>query len=416
MSDRDVLVTGLGIISPLGNSVTEYYDNLASGHTAVALAPWPMPDGMHSWFAAVRDFVPEDWMSTQVASGSDRFAQFILAATTQALADSGLAELDELRTAVVMGTAMGGTRSLQFAQRALERTGPESVPKKTMIQIWPNMAAAQIAMRYGLHGPSLTLCTACAASIDAIGTAAQLVKSGIVDVAIAGGAEGTADVDFLQATVVAQGSYGMATKSLDPRKAIMPFDVRRAGIVAGEGAGIVVLESREHAERRDAQVHGQVRGYATLADGYHPSTPQPDGRWEALVMRQALERSSLPEGLAVDAVYAHGTGTPVGDTAELRAVNAVFTDRISDIKVTSLKGAIGHSGGAAGAMNLVAALVGMSRGEVLPTANTTAVDPEIGFEVVLDKPWQGEVRAVQLNGFGFGGQNASMVVSGSKTP
>jgi 3-oxoacyl-[acyl-carrier-protein] synthase II len=139
--------------------------------------------------------------------------------------------------------------------------------------------------------------------------------------------------------------------------------------------------------------------------------PQPDGRWEALVMQQALERSDLPEEVAVDAVYAHGTGTPVGDTAELRAVNTVFAERVADVKVTSLTGAIGHSGGAAAAMNLVAALVGMGRGEVLPTANTTTVDPEVGFEVVLDKPWRGEVRAVQLNGFGFGGQNASMVVS-----
>lgn len=411
MSDRDVLVTGLGIISPLGNSVQEYYANLASGMTAVAPAPWPMPEGMDLWFAAVRDFDPRDWMSPQVASGSDRFTQFILAATTQALADSGLSELDELRTAIVMGTGMGGTRALQHAQRELERHGPDAVPKKTMIQIWPNMAAAQIAMRFGLHGPALTLCTACAASIDAIGTGAQLVSSGAVDVAIAGGAEGTADVDFLQATVVAQGSYGMTTASPDPRQAIMPFDVRRSGIVAGEGAGIVVLESREHAERRDAHAHGRLRGYATLADGYHPSTPQPDGRYEALVMQQALERSALPDGVVVDAVYAHGTGTQVGDTAELRAVNTVFADRIAEVKVTSLKGALGHSGGAAAAMNLVAALTGAARGEILPTANTTMVDPEIGFEVVLDKPWQGPLRAVQVNGFGFGGQNASMVVS-----
>jgi 3-oxoacyl-[acyl-carrier-protein] synthase II len=411
MSERDVLVTGLGVISPLGNSVTEYYDNLASGMTAVAPAPWPMPEGMRGWFAAVPDFDPGHWMSAQVAAGSDRFTQFILAATTQALADADLEELDELRTAVVMGTGMGGTRSLQFAQRELERNGPEAVPKKTMIQIWPNMAAAQVAMRYGLHGPSLTLCTACAASIDAIGTAAQLISSGLADVAIAGGAEGTADVDFLQATTVAQGSYGMATASLDARQAIMPFDVRRGGIVAGEGSGVVVLESRAHAEGRGAAVYGRVRGYATLADAYHPSTPQPDGRYEALVMQQALDRADLPEGVVVDAVYAHGTGTPVGDTAELRAVNTVFADRVADVKVTSLKGAIGHSGGAAAAMNLVAALVGIERGEVLPTANTATVDPEINFELVLGKPWQGEVRAVQLNGFGFGGQNASIVVS-----
>lgn len=411
MSEHDVVITGLGVISPLGNDVQSYYDNLARGATAVRPAPWPMPDGMHAWFAAVEGFDAEEWMTPTVAAGTDRFAQFALAATVQALADAGLEKPDALRTGIVMGTGMGGIRSLQEAQRLLEHGGPSAVSGKTMIRIWPNMAAAQIAMRYGLHGPSLTLCTACAASIDAVGTAAELVRTGQVDVAIAGGAEGTADVDFLQATCVAQGSYGMANSTRDPRQAILPFDVRRAGIVAGEGAGVVLLESRAHAERRGARVRAQVRGYASLADGYHPSTPEPTGRYEALAMSRALERAALPEGLRVAAVYAHGTATPVGDTAELRAVNTVFGERASGVKVTSLKGAIGHSGGAAGAMNLVASVVGMERGEVLPTANTTQVDPEAQFEVVLDKPWVGDVPAAQLNGFGFGGQNASLVIA-----
>lgn len=412
MNARDVVITGLGVISPLGNSVKAYYENIASGRSAIKPVPWPTPEGFGGWFAAVEDFQPTDWMSEKIAQGSDRFTQFVLAATAQALEDAGLDELDRLRTGVVMGTGMGGTRSLQRAQSLLEREGPHAVPPKTMIQIWPNMAAAQVAMQHGLHGPSLTICTACAASIDAIGYGTALIRSGAADVVIAGGAEGTADVDFLQATVVAQGSYGMATASSEARRSIMPFDENRTGIVGGEGSGVVILEAREIAERRGARVWGTVRGYASLADAHHPSTPEPQGTWEALAMNQALANADLPDGIEVDAVYAHGTGTPVGDSAEIRAINSVFAGRVDEVKVTSLKGAIGHTGGAAGVMNLVAGLTGLQNGEVLPTANTVDVDSEAKFPVVLGGPWVGEVRAIQLNGFGFGGQNASIVVTG----
>ena len=170
-------------------------------------------------------------------------------------------------------------------------------------------------------------------------------------------------------------------------------------------------QSRQHAEARGARIHAVIRGYSSLADAYHPSSPEPNGKWEALVMRQALADAALPSGTKVTAVYAHGTGTPKGDLAEIRALNDVFADRGKDLLVTSLKGHMGHSGSSASAMNMVAGTVGMARGEVLPTASTRTLDPEANFELVLGRPRQADIQALQFNAFGFGGQNASLVLT-----
>src|SRR5690606_21744798 len=189
--------------------------------------------------------------------------------------------------------SMGGTRALMQAQHRFETSGADAVPRKVMIQIWPNMAAAQIAMRHGIHGPSLTICTACASSIDAIGTATRLIQTGQADVVITGGTEAAGDADFTPATSAAQRGYGMSAPVDDPRLACRPFDRDRAGMASGEGAGMLILEAREHAERRGANVLGVVRGYASIADACHPSSPDPTGEWEALVMRRALDDSGV---------------------------------------------------------------------------------------------------------------------------
>jgi 3-oxoacyl-[acyl-carrier-protein] synthase II len=273
------------------------------------------------------------------------------------------------------------------------------------------MAAAQIAMKYKLHGPSLTICTACAASIDAVGNATRLIQSGMADMAITGGAEGGGDTDFVPATAVSGRTYGMNSKSKDASTACMPFDRDRTGIAGGEGCGFLILEELEHAKRRGANIKGLVAGYATAADAYHPSTPDPTGEWEALVIRGALEDAQLAKGRRVSAIYAHGTGTPAGDIAEIRAINTVYKDYDSYPLVTSLKGAIGHSGGSAASSNMVVGLEGMKRGKVIPTASTKNLDPECQFDVILGGPASLDVDVLQFNGFGFGGQNASLVVT-----
>ena len=410
----EVVVTGMGAVTSLGHDVPRFWAGLRDGEVAVHEAPWA--DANHfAWWSSVRDFDPGDWVSPAVASGSDLFTLLALAASEQALQEAGLAEPDPRRTGVVLGTSMGGTRALLKAQHALETGGPDAVDRKTMIQIWPNMAAAQIAMKRGLHGPSLTFCTACASSLDAIGSAADLIRSGRADVVIAGGAEGgfglpdgSPDGAFVPAVFHGQAAYGVTTGDAARLRASIPFDVDRTGIVVGEGAGMVVLESRTYAERRGAAVLGSVRGYASLADAHHPSSPEPNGTWEAETMEQALASAGLTAA-DVDAVLAHGTSTPKGDTAEIRAINRVY--RGEPVKVTSIKGNLGHTAGAAGAMSAIAALNALREGVLPHTAGTTKVDPEADFEVVTTRPAEIASAHVQVNAFGFGGQNASLVLA-----
>jgi 3-oxoacyl-[acyl-carrier-protein] synthase II len=279
------------------------------------------------------------------------------------------------------------------------------------------MAASQIAMRYGLHGPSLTLTTACAASLDALGNAGLLIESGKADVVIAGGtdgglslADGSADGDFVPATFYTSTLYGMIAPSTDPRRAMLPFDVKRSGIVVGEGSAMMVLERGEHARARGARIFGYLRGYGNLADGFHPSSPEPSGKWEARAMELAIRDAGLAPG-DVDALIAHATGTPKGDTAEIRAINQVHGKRGSPLPVAGMKGHVGHSGASSGAMALVTGLLGMQEDRFLAMANTDEPDPEAEFEIVIKQPKQVDIRALQVNAFGFGGQNASVIVT-----
>src|ERR1700722_5523250 len=293
MERRQVAITGTGTVSPFGLSVEGFFDGLASGTSLIREIPSIRDDMPSSFSAPVEGFNADDWMEPIIKEGSDRFTHFALAASQMALADAGVSEFDPLRTAIVVGTSMGGTRALLRAQHLFETEGPDAVPRKVSIQIWPNMAAAQIAMKYKLHGPSLTICTACAASIDAVGNATRLIQSGMADMAITGGAGGGGDTDFVPATAVSGRTYGMNSKSKDASTACMPFDRDRTGIAGGEGCGFLILEELEHAKRRGANIKGLVAGYATAADAYHPSTPDPTGEWEALVIRNALEDAQL---------------------------------------------------------------------------------------------------------------------------
>lgn len=413
----DVAITGLGIVSALGVSAEEFHRGLLADASGIRPAPWPADGEEAAWLATATGFVPSDWMDERVEAGTDLFAQFALAASEQALRQADLGGLDPLRTAIVHGTSIGGARALMKAQHRLDAAGPGAIPRKTEIHIYPNMAASQIAMRHGLHGPSLTLTTACAASIDAIGTAARMLEASHADVAIAGGTDGGitlagggADGDFVPATFHTAFLYGMAARSADPRRAMLPFDVKRKGIVLGEGSAMVVLERGEHARRRGARVLGYVRGYGALADGYHPSAPDPSGRWEARAMELALAEAGIAAA-EVDALLAHATGTPKGDTAEIRAINQVHGQRSRPLPVASIKGHIGHSGAASGAMALIAGVLGMHAGRFTHTSNTDEPDPDARFDVVIGGPRTIDYATLQVNAFGFGGQNASVIVT-----
>lgn len=413
----NVAITGMGVISALGNSPGELMARLKRNDVAIREVPWTRNDpDRYEWWAPVPNFKASDWVDERVQAGTIQFSQFAIAAATLALKDAGLDKLDPLRTGVVLGTAKNGTQAMERAQFDVERKGREGAPGKLMIQVWPNIAASQVAMRWKLHGPCMTFSTACASSLDAIGYGARLISSGAADVAIVGGIEGglseyVGDDDFVPASAYSRYAYGMGDASVqDPRKVCMPFDTNRAGMVFGEGSGLFVLENAEHARARGARIRAWVQGWGTAADSYHPSTPDPSGQWERYAMELALKEAGVGADV-INAVAAHGTGTPKGDIAEIRAINTLFGKRAKDVSVMSIKGLLGHPTGSAGALSLVAALEGMASNEVIHTGGTTAPDPEIEFDLVLGEPRKKSVDWLQINAFGFGGQNASLVVS-----
>ncbi|MFY9926702.1 MAG: beta-ketoacyl-[acyl-carrier-protein] synthase family protein [Streptosporangiaceae bacterium] len=412
----DVAVTGMGVVSPLGCTPAELVDRLIAGDLGIRETPWTAgdPDRFEFW-APVEEFEPPGWMAGKL-DGIDPFARHAGGAVTSALADAGLDRLDPLRTGIVVGSAKTGTQTLERAQFDVDRLGRAAAAPKLMIMVWPNMAAAQIAMQWQIHGPCLTLSTACASSLDAIGTGARMIASGQVDVALAGGTEGglahgVGDDGFVPASAYSRYRYGMGAAVTDPRRACLPFDVDRAGMVMGEGSGMFVLESAEHALRRGARVHAWVQGWGTSCEAYHPSTPDPSGQWERLAMELAAGEAGVQPS-QIDVLAAHATGTPKGDTAEIAAINAFFAG--ADPAVMSVKGTLGHPAGAAGALALATALEGMRRGLVLHTGGTTNPEPSIDFDLVLGQPRRRDISWVQANAFGFGGQNASLVVSAER--
>jgi len=417
-----VAIAGMGAVCPIGLSAAELADGLLEGRCGVRQAPWADPDDpTPNFYGAVDDrFDPLDWMDAKVVDGCDPFAWFSIAASEQALMQSGLlGHLDPMRTAVIHGTSMGGLNSLMQAQWAYDRGGSAAVSPKTMIKIWSNMAASQICMRHQLHGPSLTVSTACASSLDALGTAARYLEAGMCDVAVVGGTEGGYPTPghrpterFEPATQMAGRDYGMSSPSADPRRAMLPFAADRSGIVSGDGSVWFVLETEAHATARGADVLAWLRGHGSLSDSHHPSSPEPNGTWEAKAMELALADARLAPA-DVQVLVAHATGTPKGDTAEIRAINRFFVDGAGrdDLLVTACKGHTAHTGASAGGVNLVAVIDAMHRGRLTHIGGTTEADPEIRFDAVLHEPRAVDLEVAQINAFGFGGQNASIVVT-----
>jgi 3-oxoacyl-[acyl-carrier-protein] synthase II len=412
-----VAVTGVGAISAYGLNVGAFYAGVTEQRPVIKPVTLPgLEDTGHVWWSTVPGFDPLDWMDGRVEDGTDPVAQWAIAAAEQAIAQAKI-EFDSLRTAIVQGTSLCGVQSVMRAQFALDRNGPAAFPRKTMMKALTNMGAAQIAMRYKLHGPSLTVTTACASSLDALGTAARMIASGQVDAAVAGGTEAGHspesgdDLDgFLPAMAYAPAMFGMQSSDTDVSRACRPFDINRSGIATSEGSAAFVLENADRARDRGATILGYVAGYGSVADAYHPSAPDPTGQWESRAMQIALESAGLPAS-RIDGLYAHATGTPIGDTPEIRAINAVYRGRRQPLPVTSVKGHFGHAAAASGGLSLITGLLDMANGRIVNTANTSDPDPEAEFDIVLDAPRELNIDAFQVNAFGFGGQNASVVIT-----
>jgi 3-oxoacyl-[acyl-carrier-protein] synthase II len=405
---RRVVVTGLGAVTPVGVGAKAYWDAITAGRSGVGPLTLVDPEPLPSKVAAeCLDFDPAASLGPKEAKRLDRSVQFALTSAREAWEDARIdGAVDKDETGVVFATGIGGISSLLASEKVLHTKGPNRVSPFTVPQLMPNAAAGQIAMKLGLRGPNFCTTTACAASNHAIGLAFQAIRQGEAVAMIAGGSE-SAFVDI--ALVAFAQMTALATKFNDrPEEASRPFDALRNGFVMGEGAGALILEERDHALRRGAQVHAELIGFGQSADAFHITAPSEDGSGAALAMTRAL-RSAALEPEAVGYINAHGTSTPTGDASETRAIRLAFGDHADRLAVSSTKSMIGHLFGAAGAVEGVATVLAIREGILPPTINQTDPDPACDLDYVPNQARKAQVDVAMSNGFGFGGHNAVVV-------
>jgi 3-oxoacyl-[acyl-carrier-protein] synthase II len=406
---RRVVITGMGALTPLGNSVEEFWKGCIEGRsgidwiTLVDTTNYPVKfDG------EVRNFDPQDYMDRKEARRMARFSQFGVAAARMAIEDAGLRlESEDLtRVGVLLGNGNGGYPETNEAVVTIMEKGGNRLDPFYMSKCLPNMASAQVAMQFGLKGYNNTVTTACAASTQAMGDALDVIRLGRADVMLAGGSEaGICELGLAAFNIM----HALSRRQDDPKKASRPFDKDRDGFVCAEGAGVFVLESLEHAQRRGARILAEVAGYAASSDAYHVVAPCADGEGAMRTMRWALEDA----GVAiedVDYINAHGTSTPANDAAETAAIKGLFGELAYRIPVSSTKSMIGHALGASGAVESLACVMSIQTGILPPTVNYETPDPECDLDYVPNQSRKvGQVRTVLKNSFGFGGQNACLV-------
>jgi 3-oxoacyl-[acyl-carrier-protein] synthase II len=404
---RRVVVTGMGTLNPIGKTVDEYWDGLIEGRSGAAPLEGIDSSRLVTKFGCqVKRFDPSDYMDRKLAQRSARFTQLALAASDQALADSGLnvADEDPYRVGVEMGTGIGGFE-IMTRDAATFLNGGRLQPLYATMVI-PNIAAAQVAMHFGLRGPNSTTVTACAASTQALGNALRTIQRGDADVILAGGTEASlCEVGIASFNAI----KALSTRNDDPERASRPFDKDRDGFVPGEGAGTLVLEELDHARARGARIHGEVIGFGITNDAFHAVAPDETGAAPAQCMRNALVDAGITAE-DVDYVNAHGTSTPLNDAAETRALKMALAERAGTVPISSTKSMIGHLLGAAGAVEAIAVLLSMRHGLIHPTINLQTPDPECDLDYVPNEPRRADVKFAISNGFGFGGQNCTVVL------
>jgi 3-oxoacyl-[acyl-carrier-protein] synthase II len=408
MYGNRVVVTGLGAISPIGLSADEYWNNLLAGVSGAGQISTFDPTGLPVQIAAeVKGFDPGDYMDRKAARRMERFAQFSIAAAGQALQDAGF-QVDASNAwdvGVVVATGGGGIAAVAaetetLVTRGWERVGPMMVP--LMI---PNMASCQVSMTYGIKGPVVTNTAACAAGVYSLFEALHFLRRGDAQVILCGGSESA----ILPLAFISMARTGaLSRRNDDPTTASRPFDKDRDGFVFGEGAGMLVLETLEHAQKRGARILAELAGASITGDAYHVSAPEPSGESAKRAILKAIQDAELrPDD--IDYVCAHGTGTPLNDASETKALKMALGEHAYRVPVSSVKSMIGHLLGAAGALSAVASVKSLATGCIPPTINQFTPDPECDLDYVPWKPRQAQVTNVLVNGFGFGGQNSVAV-------
>lgn len=406
---RRVVITGIGVISPIGSDKESFWENLVAGNSGISkVESFDVSRYPCRIAGEIKDFDPTGHMEKKEAKRVDRFTQLGVAAALQAWKDSGLdqLQLNKEEIGVLVGSGIGGIQTMEEQHRILSEKGPRRVSPFFIPALIANMASGYISILLGLKGPNSTVVTACASSTHSVGDAWHIIKRGDAEIMLAGGAEATlghlAFAGFSSARA-------LSTRNDEPERASRPFDKKRDGFVMGEGAGVLILETLDHAMDRGAQIYGEIAGYGMSGDGYHMTAPDPEGRGAFLSMQRALKSAALKPEM-IDYINAHGTSTEFNDKIETKAIRDLFGDHAYRLAISSTKSMTGHLLGAAGAVELIATLLILENQVIHPTINYEYPDPECDLDYVPRVSRAGTVKLAMSNSFGFGGTNASIVV------
>ena len=409
MSHPRVVVTGLGAVTPIGNTVNEFWSGLVAGKSGVGRITQFDPARFDCKIAAeVRNYDPKATLPLKESKRMERFAQFAVTAAGEAIKDSGLdmSKEDPYQVGVLVGSGIGSLRIVEETHSIYLERGPEKFSPFMIPLLIINMASGWISMLHGLKGPNTAVVSACATGTHAIGEAYRMIKHGYAKVMVAGGTESCV-------TPLGIGGFcalkALSKRNDEPEKASRPFDKERDGFVMGEGAGIVVLEEYEHAKARGAQIYGELAGYALNGDAYHMTAPDPDATSSSRCMQDALKDGGLnPEDVTY--INAHGTSTDMNDRIETLAIKKVFKDHAKKLQISSTKSMTGHTLGAAGGIEFVACCLSLKHQILHPTINQTTPDPECDLDYIPNKARKTEVNVCLSNSLGFGGHNTTIIV------
>jgi len=406
---KRIVITGLGAITPLGNDVATFWQALIAGRSGAGpITTYDTSELAVRIAAEVKDFDPVAVLGRKEAKRTDRFTQLVLAAALEAVADSGLdfaKRGDNRNVGVIIGTGIGGIGTLLENYDVMRERGARRVSALMVPMMMPNAGAGGIALRYGLHGPAMSLNSACATGSNAIGEAAEMIRRGTADVVICGGGE---SVMHPLALAAMHNMGAVSARNDDPQRASRPFDADRDGFLMGEGAGVLVVESLGHARRRGAHIYAEVVGYGASCDAFHITAPDENGAGAALSMTMALRSAGLRPD-EIDYINAHGTSTPLNDRIETLAIHKVFGPYAGKIPVSSTKSMVGHLMGGSGSVEAIVCARTLETGTIHPTINYETPDPDCDLDYVPNQARQANPRTALSNSFGFGGHNATLI-------
>jgi len=407
--ERRVVITGMGAVTPMGNTVADSWENLKAGRSGIAYITRFDTSDLETKFAGeVKDFDATALFGRKEARRLDRYTHFAMEATRQAVEDSALLNngTDRSRVGMVIGSCVGGMEATMQQYDVLREKGPSKVSPFAITMILPDTAPARIAIDYDITGPNLSVVTACATGTNSLGEAFEIIKRGAADAMIAGGAEAAVNPLIISSFNVMK---ALSCNNDDPARACRPFDLNRDGFVMSEGSVVLVLEELEHAKKRGAKILAEFVGYGTSVDANHMAAPEENGTGAVLSMRRAIERANI-EPEEIDYINAHGTGTRLNDKIETMAVKEVLGERAYDTNISSSKSMTGHLYGAAGAIEAMVCVKTLTDGIIAPTINYETPDPECDLDYTPNEARRADVSMAMSNSFGLGGRNATIIL------